>query len=141
MKRKLLCVYLIAMLSLGFAIPASADLLWEPFDDAYYQKNKKLIPLMGKLTKPKSYDRFLIQAEACRKHDSYDLLGSVTAPTLVMGGEQDKCLGGEASRELAARISGAQPKMYPQWGHGLYEEAGDFLKVIREFLENETEDG
>lgn len=104
------------------------------YSDAYYQKNKKLIPLMGKLTKPKSYDRFLIQAEACRKHDSYDLLGSVTAPTLVMGGEQDKCLGSEASREIAGKIPGAQLKLYPQWGHGLYEEAEDFQDVILEFL-------
>jgi pimeloyl-ACP methyl ester carboxylesterase len=89
---------------------------------------------MGKLTKPKSYDRFLIQAEACRNHDSYDLLGSVTAPTLVMGGELDKCLGGEASREIAGKIPGAVLKMYQQWGHGLYEEAEDFQDVILEFL-------
>ena len=104
------------------------------YSDAYYQKNKKLIPLMGKLTKPKSYDRFLIQAEACRKHDCYDLLETVTVPTLVMGGEQDKCLGGEASREIAGKIPGAMLKMYPQWGHGLYEEAEDFQDVILEFL-------
>ena len=104
------------------------------YSDAYYQKNKKLIPLMGKLTKPKSYDRFLIQAEACRKHDCYDLLDTITAPTLVMGGQQDKCLGGEASREIAGKISGAVLKMYPQWGHGLYEEAEDFQDVILEFL-------
>ena len=37
-------------------------------------------------------------------------------------------------RELAAAIPGAQLKMYPQWGHGLYEEAKDFLPRIREFL-------
>ena len=104
------------------------------YSDAYYQKNKKLIPLMGKLTKPKSYDRFLIQAEACRKHDCYDLLETVTAPTLILGGEQDKCLGGEASREIAGKIPGAQLKLYPQWGHGLYEEAEDFQDVILEFL-------
>ena len=53
----------------------------------------------------------------------------------MIGGEQDKCLGGEASRELAERIPGAQLKMYPQWGHGLYEEAGDFLALVKEFLE------
>lgn len=104
------------------------------YSDTYYQKNKKLIPVMGRLTKPKSYDRFLIQAEACRNHDCFDVLDTVTAPTLVMGGELDQCLGGDASREIAGKIAGAQLKMYPQWGHGLYEEAEDFQDVILEFL-------
>ena len=93
-----------------------------------------MIPITGKLTKPKSYDRFLIQAEACRSHDAYDRLPQIPVPTLVIGGEQDHALGGEASRELACRLPGAQLKMYPQWGHGLYEEAKDFLPVIAEFL-------
>ena len=104
------------------------------YSDSYYRKNKWMIPITGKLTKPKSYDRFLIQAEACRSHDAYDRLPQIPVPTLVIGGEQDHALGGEASRELACRIPGAQLKMYPRWGHGLYEEAKDFLPVIAEFL-------
>jgi pimeloyl-ACP methyl ester carboxylesterase len=105
------------------------------YSDHYYRRNKWMIPLMGKLTKPKSYDRFLVQAEACRGHDAWESLPGITAPTLVIGGEQDKALGAEASRELAARIPGAQLKIYPQWGHGLYEEAKDFLPLVSEFLE------
>lgn len=104
------------------------------YSDAYYRRNKWLIPIMGKLTKPKSYDRFFIQAEACRTHNAWESIPNITVPTLVIGGEQDHSLGGEASRELAARIPGAILKMYPQWGHGLYEEAKDFLPVVMEFL-------
>ena len=74
-------------------------------------------------------------ADACRCHDAWESLPGITAPTLVIGGEEDKALGAEASRELAARIPGAQLKMYPQWGHGLYEEAKDFLPLVAEFLE------
>ena len=77
-----------------------------------------------------------LMAEACRTHDAYDRLQKILAPTLVIGGEQDKSLGGDASRELAGQISGAKLKMYPQWGHGLYEEAGDFLPTVTDFLEN-----
>ena len=105
------------------------------YSDGYYRKNKWMIPIMGKLTKPKSYDRFLIQAEACRSHNAWETLSAIRIPTLVIGGELDRALGGEASRELAARIPGAQLKMYPQWGHGLYEEAIDFLPTVRSFLE------
>ena len=104
------------------------------YSEDYYRRNKWLIPITGSLTKPKSYDRFLILAEACRNHDAYDRLAAITAPTLVIGGEQDRSLGGEASREIAGKIPGAELKMYPQWGHGLYEEAGDFLPTVTEFL-------
>ena len=104
------------------------------YSDAYYRRNKWLVPIMGKLTKPKSYNRFLIQAEACRTHNAWESIPRITVPSLVIGGEQDHSLGGEASRELAARIPGAVLKMYPQWGHGLYEEAKDFLPVVMEFL-------
>ena len=101
----------------------------------YYRKNKWLIPLVGKLTKPKSYDRFFVQAEACQTHDSFERLGQIQAPTFVIGGEQDESLGGDASREIAAAIPGAVLKMYPQWGHGLYEEAKDFNKTVLTFLQ------
>ena len=104
------------------------------YSAAYYRRNKWLVPIMGKLTKPKSYDRFFIQAEACRTHNAWESIPRITVPSLVIGGEQDHSLGGEASRELAARIPGAVLKMYPQWGHGLYEEAKDFLPVVMEFL-------
>lgn len=104
------------------------------YSDEYYRKNRWLIPVMGRLTKPKSYERFLIQAEACIKHDAHVLLPQINAPTLVIGGEQDLALGAEPSREIAAAIPGARLKMYPRLGHGLYEEAKDFNRVVLGFL-------
>lgn len=104
------------------------------YSDKYYRQNKWMIPLIGVLTKPKSYGRFYIQADACLKHNAYDELHHIQAPTLVVGGEQDLSLGGDASREIAAVIPNAQLHMYPHWGHGLYEEAGDFNGLILNFL-------
>jgi len=109
------------------------------YSEAYYRKNRWMIPLIGKLTKPQSYERFLIQAEACRAHDAKEALPKILAPTLVVGGERDLCLSGEASRELAERIRGAKLRMYPQWGHGLYEEEKEFLPLVRKFLLEEVE--
>ena len=94
-----------------------------------------MTPLVGALTKPKSYDRFFIQAEACLTHDARAELEKIQVQTLVIGGEKDLALGGEASRVLAAHIPGAELKMYAEWGHGLYEEAGDFNDVVLRFLE------
>ena len=104
------------------------------YSEDYYRKNKWLVPLVGRLTKPKSYDRFFIQADACLTHDAFGVLGSIQARTLVIGGEQDKALGGEPSGEIAGAIPGSELKMYPEWGHGLYEEAKDFNDLLLCFL-------
>ena len=104
------------------------------YSEGYYRKNKWMVPIMGKLTKPKAYDRFFVQANACLTHDAYESLKQIKAPTLVIGGEKDLSLGGNASREIAAKIPGAELRMYEQWGHGLYEEAKDFTQVVLEFL-------
>lgn len=104
------------------------------YSDAYYEKNKRLVPMLAKLTKPDSYDRFLKQADACLTHDALEKLASIQAPTLVVGGEQDQVLGGDPSRELAAAIANSRLHMYPQWGHGLYEEAKDFNSLVLTYL-------
>ena len=104
------------------------------YSEDYCRKNGWMIPLLGMVTKPKSYERFLIQAEACLNHDAFPHLSTIHAPTLVIGGQLDKALGPEASREIANQIPGAQLKMYDQWGHGLYEEAKDFNRTILDFI-------
>ena len=104
------------------------------YSEGYYRKNKWMAPIVGKLTKPKSYERFFLLARACREHDAWAHLPEITAPVLIVGGEQDKALGGEASREMAGRIPGAVLKMYPQWGHGVYEEEKGFNRLIIDFL-------
>ena len=104
------------------------------YSDGYYRKNKWMVPILGKLTKPRSYERFFTQAGACLTHNAYASLHQIQAPTLVIGGEKDLSLGGDASREIAALIPNAELKMYPQWGHGLYEEAKDFNQAVLDFL-------
>ncbi|MBO5129883.1 MAG: alpha/beta hydrolase [Oscillospiraceae bacterium] len=104
------------------------------YSDEYYRKNQWLVPIMGKVTKPKSYDRFLVQAEACLNHNAFEELPRIQSTTLVIGGERDHCLGGDASAEIAKRIPEAQLYMYEQWGHGLYEEAKDFNQRVLSFL-------
>jgi len=104
------------------------------YSEDYCRKNRWAVPVMGRLTKPGSYDRFFVQADACLTHDARESLHRIQAPTLVIGGEKDLSLGGDASREIAAKIPGAELRMYAQWGHGLYEEAGDFRQRVLEFL-------
>ena len=104
------------------------------YSETYCRKNRWMIPLLGKLTKPKSYDRFFTQANACLTHNTYASLNQILSPTLVVGGVRDQILGGDASREIADMITGAELFMYPQWGHGLYEEASDFNRLVLDYL-------
>ena len=104
------------------------------YTGGYYRRNKWLVPIMGKVTKPKSYDRFLVQAHACLTHDAYGRLPEIQAQTLIIGGEEDHCLGADASREMAQRLPDARLVMYPGQGHGLYEEAKDFNSRVLAFL-------
>ncbi|MCR5576595.1 MAG: alpha/beta hydrolase [Oscillospiraceae bacterium] len=88
---------------------------------------------LGSVGKPKSFRRFLTQAEACVTHDAWERLPEIRCPTLVIGGTEDKIASAEASRELAARIPGAQLVMLEGLGHGLYEEDPRFLERVAEF--------
>lgn len=107
------------------------------YSEKYYHKNKWMIPLIGKLTRPESYERFLIMARSCLEHNALDKLSGIFTPALVVGGEKDICLGGDASREIAGEIPGARLHMYAQWGHGLYEEAKDFNDLVLDFLKGD----
>ena len=89
--------------------------------------------LLGNIGKPKSFERFRIQAMSCMTHDTYDQLPHILCPTLVIGGTEDKIVTGQASVEMAERIRDCQLFMYEGLGHGLYEEAPDFLKRISAF--------
>ena len=91
--------------------------------------------LLGSIGKPKSFDRFRIQAASCLTHDTYDLLDQISCQTLVIGGKEDQIVTGQASVEIAGRIPNCQLFLYEGPGHGLYEEAPDFLKRVSEFCQ------
>lgn len=104
------------------------------YTEAYLKKNRWMYPILGSVGKPKDYSRFLIMAKACLTHDAYEELGKIQMPCLIIGAEQDMVVGGNASREIASGISGSLLYMYPDYGHGVFEEAKDFNQRIREFL-------
>lgn len=89
--------------------------------------------LLGSVGKPESFDRFLTQAESCVTHDAYEELERIHCPTLVIGGTDDRIVTGPASQEIAAKIPGASLYLYEGLGHGLYEEAPDFLTRVAAF--------
>ncbi|MBR0403691.1 MAG: alpha/beta hydrolase [Eggerthellaceae bacterium] len=88
---------------------------------------------LGSLGKPRSFARFLTQAESCVTHDAYGQLPGISCPTLVIGGTDDRIVTCRASEEIAERIAGSELFLYEGLGHGLYEEAPDFLERVAAF--------
>jgi pimeloyl-ACP methyl ester carboxylesterase len=106
------------------------------YSEAYLKKFRLTYPFLGIMPQPKSYDRYLVMSQACVTHDAYGVLDCIQAPTLVIGGEQDQIVGAAGSYELAERIPNSQCVMYPQYGHGAFEEAKNFQTVVLNFLCN-----
>ena len=105
------------------------------YSEAYLRKYRKAYPLRGAVGRPKSYDRFLANARAILAFDGRGELGKIACPTLILGGEEDRIVGAEASRELYQAIAGSELFLYPGLGHAAYEEAEDFSARVFRFLE------
>ncbi|MDD3416216.1 MAG: alpha/beta hydrolase [Lachnospiraceae bacterium] len=84
--------------------------------------------------KPKSLNNFIIQATACMTHDSSALIHTIQCPVLIVGGDEDKVVGENASEEMAELINGSRLKIYKGYGHSTYEEAKDFNFQVLKFL-------
>ena len=93
-----------------------------------------MYPLLCRIGKPKSFDRFLIQADAVLAHDTFNRLENITCPTFIIGGDSDKVVGPNASVEMADKIPNSRLILYKGLGHASYEEGKDFNKQVIDFL-------
>ncbi|HEY1521289.1 MAG TPA: alpha/beta hydrolase [Solirubrobacteraceae bacterium] len=80
---------------------------------------------------PRSYRRQYAIAQA---HDAGARLAQITAPTLVMHGEQDRILPLENGRMLADGIVGARFMALPGGGHGFTTDLPDASEELVSFL-------
>ncbi len=110
-----------------------ADTAERSYSEKRLRRMRPLYGLLGRVGRPKSFCRFITQAEACLGHDAWDQLPGIACPTLIIGGAKDRIVTAQASREMAERIPGARLVIYPELSHALYEEAPDFWERGKEF--------
>lgn len=103
------------------------------YSEGYLQKNRRYFPLIAKFTKPKTYDRFLKNANAILRFDVRDELSKIGCPTLIIAGSDDKTVGNDALRELKNGIADSELFVYEGLGHGAFEEAKDFYDRVLAF--------
>lgn len=105
------------------------------YTKAYVDKNRKRLPLLAKLAKPKSYERLLINANAILKFDARKELSKVKCPTLIIAGSDDHVIGNDAPEQLKGLIANSKVHIYEGLGHGSYDEAKDFYQRVLDFCE------
>lgn len=113
---------------------AMKDITVRMYTEEYIQKYRFVLSVLGLFKGPKNKVRFLRMAKSCIEHSLFEELKQISAPTLVIGGERDLTVTGEASREIAEQISDCELYMYENYGHGLYSEAADFNQRVYTFL-------
>ncbi len=109
------------------------DMAERMYSAAYLKRYRPLLPLLTLLQKPKDVPRFVSLANACLTCTAYGELEKIRCPVLVIGGRQDKVLGGEAAGEIAEKL-GCELHLYDTLGHAAYEEARDFNQRVYDFL-------
>lgn len=77
---------------------------------------------------------FTKQIEAISTFDSYDRLGEIKVPTLIIAGKEDKLLPARNSHILASRIPGSRLVEMDKMGHGYIWESEQADEIVLEFL-------
>jgi pimeloyl-ACP methyl ester carboxylesterase len=105
----------------GAMRPAVAQ--WAAVPYTYAEKTRRLHPeriaadIGHRLSSPPEALAYQHQAAAVAAHDAYARLNNMTAPTLVVHGEQDVFVPPANALVLAERIPGAQLRLWPDAGH------------------------
>lgn len=101
----------------------------------YMEKNRKIFPLIARLTKPKSYERFFRNCEAILSFDAREELNKISCPTYVIAGDDDNTVGNDAPAEFGQEIKNSTLHIYKGIGHGAFEECPDFYDRVLEFCD------
>jgi len=99
--------------------------------------------VQGALSAPlQTREGYAGQTAACIHHDTREQVHRITAPTLVIAAEQDQIIPCSSSREMAARIPGAELVLIPDAAHVLTpRQYRDFDQTVLGFLKRCPPDG
>jgi pimeloyl-ACP methyl ester carboxylesterase len=96
---------------------------WAAVPYTYAEKTRRfhvdriVADITHRLSSPPEPMAYLHQAAAVASHDAYERLNRMTAPTLVVHGEQDVFVPPANALVLAERIPGAQLRLWPDAAH------------------------
>ena len=125
----------IEMAERGDHVSLMVDTAEKMYTEKYLSKNRIFFPIMARFTKPKSYERFLRNANAILRFDARPELNKITCPTLILSGDDDNTVGNDAPYELKNGIINSELFIYKGIGHSAFEEGKDFYDKVYDFCE------
>jgi pimeloyl-ACP methyl ester carboxylesterase len=93
-----------------------------------------------RLSSPPEPLAYLHQGAAVATHDAYERLNQMTAPTLVVHGEEDVFIPPANALVLAEKIPGAQLRLWPHAGHMYIIDEPEADREIAQFLLDHSTD-
>ena len=109
------------------------DMAEKMYSEKYLKKYRTFLPLLTLIQKPNDKQRFIALAKACLTCNTYEQLEQIKCPMMVIGGKEDKIVGGKACTEIAEKTR-CRIHMYDSLGHAAYEEAKDFNQKVYVFF-------
>ena len=104
------------------------------YSPSFFEQYKDIILASGDGATEQDYMNFIISLKGILSFDCYDRLKDIKCPALVIGASEDKILSKWGSIELAAGLQ-CDSFIYEGYGHGVYDEAPDYLTHIKAFLD------
>ena len=92
------------------------------------------IPVPKLTVTPEQFRRVVILCRAAAGYDCREELSQLHCPVLAMGGRLDRVFGENAVTDTAALI-GCEYYVYPDYAHGVYDEAPDYKQRMLDFFE------
>jgi 3-oxoadipate enol-lactonase len=131
------------MLSRGSSAATPEEMAWATapilYSQSFLENHTNLVAedIQRRIEIPILPYAYLRQLQACLAHDTYDELGQIKAPTLVIHGDEDRLVPYENGLTLARTIPNAEFLTVPGAGHIYVTEAIDLVneKVI-DFIKN-----
>jgi pimeloyl-ACP methyl ester carboxylesterase len=109
------------------------------FTESFATRYRRALLALYKEVSDEEMERFAIFADACDDVNTYDDLGKIKCPVLVLGAGKDLVTTPEASAKLAEKLKAEGVPcdffMYQDNGHAVFDELPDYKKRILEFLE------
>ena len=104
------------------------------YSEPYLKKYRLMYPFLGLVGKPKSYERFIRNAEAILGFDIRKDLSRIACPVWIIAGANDQIVGVNASKEMHERIPQSELYIYEEFGHAPNEEDKEFYERIFAWL-------
>lgn len=112
------------------------DFMESIYSEAYMKKYKLMMPLLVKMAEKADLSRFTHHCRAILNFDLRERLNDIQAKTYVIGAKQDQIVDWQDSLYIAEKLN-TEAYIYPDLGHGAYDEAKDFNKRVLAALKGE----